>query len=378
MPAARLTLGVTGRALQCRWGRVLLSTDAVGGVWTYTLDLARGLSGCGAEVTLAVLGPPPGESQRAAVGPGVRVIETGLPLDWTAERPGDLAHAAGELAAVARAARAELVHLHTPALVDGTRYPAPVVASAHSCVATWWRAVRGGGLPDDFAWRRAAARRGLAAATLVIAPTRAFADALRAEYGDGWTCRVVQNGREAPDASVPGARSGVLTAGRLWDEGKNAALLDRVAARLAVAVEAAGPVSGPNGARADLPHLRLLGTLDEPALRSRMRRAAVFASPALYEPFGLSVLEAAQSGAALVLSDIPSLRELWDGAAMFLGPRDDGAWHAALSALLADPARSAALGERAAARSRRYSARAMIEGTLAAYAAPARAPAMAF
>ncbi len=31
--------------------------------------------------------------------------------------------------------------------------------------------------------------------------------------------------------------------------------------------------------------------------------------PARYEPFGLSVLEAALSGCALVLGDIPSLRE---------------------------------------------------------------------
>ena len=34
--------------------------------------------------------------------------------------------------------------------------------------------------------------------------------------------------------------------------------------------------------------------------------------PARYEPFGLSILEAALSGCALVLGDLPSLRELWD------------------------------------------------------------------
>jgi hypothetical protein len=38
------------------------------------------------------------------------------------------------------------------------------------------------------------------------------------------------------------------------------------------------------------------------------------------EPFGLAVLEAAQAGCPLVLSDLPGFRELWDGAALFRRP----------------------------------------------------------
>jgi glycosyltransferase involved in cell wall biosynthesis len=53
-----------------------------------------------------------------------------------------------------------------------------------------------------------------------------------------------------------------------------------------------------------------------------MEKAALFVSPALYEPFGLSVLEAAGRGNALALADIPTFRELWDGAALFFPPRD--------------------------------------------------------
>ena len=34
-----------------------------------------------------------------------------------------------------------------------------------------------------------------------------------------------------------------------------------------------------------------------------MQRAEVFVSPAVYEPFGLTVLEAAAAGCALVLAD---------------------------------------------------------------------------
>ena len=58
------------------------------------------------------------------------------------------------------------------------------------------------------------------------------------------------------------------------------------------------------------------------------RCAAIYALPARYEPFRLEVLEAAAPGCALVLGDIASLRELWDGAALFVAPDDDRALRA--------------------------------------------------
>ena len=64
-------------------GSVLLTTDAVGGVWTYSLDLARGLAEHGVRTTLAVIGPEPGPAQRAEVSQiGLTMIQTGFPLDW--------------------------------------------------------------------------------------------------------------------------------------------------------------------------------------------------------------------------------------------------------------------------------------------------------
>ncbi len=82
-----------------------------------------------------------------------------------------------------------------------------------------------------------------------------------------------------------------------------------------------------------------------------MGEAAIFAHPARYEPFGLAVLEAAMAGCALVLGDIPTLRELWDGAAVFVAPGRPDRLGEALAALAADEAGCRALGEaRAAAR----------------------------
>jgi glycogen synthase len=54
-------------------------------------------------------------------------------------------------------------------------------------------------------------------------------------------------------------------------------------------------------------------------------RASIYALPARYEPFGLSALEAALSGCALILGDIPSLREVWLEAAPYVSPDDESA-----------------------------------------------------
>ena len=76
--------------------------------------------------------------------------------------------------------------------------------------------------------------------------------------------------------------------------------------------------------------VRHLGHLPQSKLQAWFERAAIFAAPARYEPFGLSILEAALAGCALVLGDIPSLRENWNDAALFVPPEDSRTLEAAL------------------------------------------------
>ena len=343
--------------------RLLMTTDAVGGVWRYSVDLAAGLADHGVQTVLAVLGPSATPAQRAEAEavPGLRLVDTGLPLDWTATAPSELDRASERLAGLAALAGVGSVHLHAPALVGAARWPAPVVAVAHSCVETWWRAVRGGPMPDDFAWRSAATRAGLLAAQGVIAPTAAHARATEAAYGPV-PMEVVHNGSRACPVPARPRRPGVLTAGRLWDAGKAVDWLDRAAPGLGVPILAAGPTRSPEGSEARFDHLRLLGTLAPDALAAERAGATVFASMARYEPFGLAVLEAAQSGMALVLSDTPGFRELWDGAAIFVA--EEAGLLPALRQALATPGPWAAQAQE---RARRYTVEAMAAGTLAVH-----------
>lgn len=351
--------------------RVLMTVDAVGGVWNYAIDLANALGEHGVETLLALTGPPPEPAQRAAADacPGVSLVETGLGLDWLAPDRAAAAAAAARIAELAGDLGADVAHLNAPALA-AARFAMPTVAVTHSCLATWWATSGEGALPADFAWRDALTHAGLHAAARVIAPSRAHALATMRAHALPSCPAVVHNGRVPLVARASGDPvDSAFTAGRLWDRGKDLATLDAAAALLDATFEAAGPLAGPQGETIALGHLRCLGLIDTRALAARLAQRPVFASAARYEPFGLAVLEAAQAGCALVLADIPVFRELWAGAARFVAPGDAAGFSRAIAAHLADAARRARAGAAAQARARSYTARAMAAGTAAIYRA---------
>ena len=347
---------------------VAMTVDAVGGVWTYALDLARGLGRAGVGTTLVVCGPPPSEAQRRAAEavPGVGLVETDAPLDWTARDADGLVQAARAVAAVVRERKADLVHLNSPALAAFAEFDAPVLGVCHSCLATWWRAVKGGPPPADVDWRIEATAAGYAACRALVAPTRAFAGATAEIYRLAMP-HVIANGR-APVRVVRTLRDPfVLAAGRLWDEGKDIRTLDDAARDIEAPVVALGPLHGPDRKGVRFDRLRTPGALDPLGVATEMADAAVFVSTARYEPFGLAVLEAAQAGLPLVLSDIPTFRELWTGAAQFVTPGDAAGFAAAVNRLLASPEAGRQAGVAARRQAHRYDVAAMTERYLALY-----------
>lgn len=338
--------------------RVLLTTDAVGGVWQYSLDLAAALAEAGVETVLAQMGPPPDAGQRATANglAGVTFVETGLPLDWLSDGPAPVLAAGRAIGELARDQRVDLVQLNMPTLAAAMPPGVPVLAVTHGCVATWWQHARPGvPLDPGFHWHRALTRDGLHAADRVVAPSAGYARCVARAYRLGRVPAVVHNGRTPlVTPKGPPAQDSVLTVGRLWDSVKGAELLDRVAGTLSVPFHAAGAARGPHGETVRLDHLHLLGQLDGAALAQQLAARPIFVSAASFEPFGLAVLEAAAAGCALVLADIPVFRELWDGSALFVPPRDTAAYTQAIERLIGDLALRRTLGDTAADRARRY------------------------
>lgn len=337
--------------------RLLMTVDAVGGVWQYATELACALRAFGFETVLAVLGPPPAPEQRTAIKrcKGVKLVETGLPLDWL----GDAAstrRAAGELVALARREKVDLVHLNSPVLAAAQSWPVPVIGVAHGCLSTWWDAARPEQpLDPQFGWHREMMAQGLRACDRVIAPSASFAEVVRRVYALTALPIVVHNGRALPARvrACPGTNS-ALTAGRLWDEVKNLATLDAAAALIPFPFLAAGDATAPHGETRTAKHLHLLGQLDGNAFAARLEQRPVFVSAATFEPFGLAVLEAAGARCPLVLSDIPTFRELWDGAATFVDAHDAQGFARAVESILRDAEQRDRLGEAAHERALRY------------------------
>ncbi|HEV2777241.1 MAG TPA: glycosyltransferase family 4 protein, partial [Solirubrobacteraceae bacterium] len=273
-----------------------MTTDAVGGVWTYATELRAQLATAGVDVVLATLGPqapPDAESPYLACR-----------LEWEPE-PWEDVHAAGDwLLELAEDAGADLVHLNGFAH-GALRWPVPVVVAGHSCVLSWHAAVRGTPAGPEWERYRAAVAAGLRGADAVVAPTAAMAAALQRHYGLGQRPQVIPNGvspHAGPAITHRDREPLVLGAGRLWDEAKGLDALDAAAADMTWPVVVAGDAGGRQAS-----HARMPGTLPRDELRTLMGRAAIFAHPARYEPFGLVVLEAALAGCALVLGDIDSL-----------------------------------------------------------------------
>jgi glycosyltransferase involved in cell wall biosynthesis len=344
--------------------RILITTDAVGGVWVYSSTLAATLARRGAQIHLVTLGPSPRLHQLASLRglSNVRVECTDLALEWMDPGGADFERACDCLVRIARRIAPDLVHLngYREALAD---WRAPIVLAAHSCVWSWWQACHGG-QPAEALWHvyRANVAAGLAAADLWLAPTAAFRDRIHTLYAPAHRGQVIHNGTDVNGSRRP-KESFVLAAGRLWDEAKNARAVAAAAGVIGWPVRLVGFERDSNQA-----NVQWLGELPRDDLVSLMARAAIFAAPARYEPFGLCVLEAAACGCALVLADIASFRELWDGAALFVDPSDTRELVSALRRVSGNAALRTRLQEAARLRAQRYSAAAMADAYCRAYA----------
>lgn len=331
--------------------RVLMTADTVGGVWTYALELCEALAPRGVEVALATMGPLPSAEQCAHAQQldNVRLVTSQYKLEWMDDPWSDVDRAGRWLLDLARETNVDLVHLNGYSHA-ALAWKKPVVVVAHSCVYSWWRAVHGSRPPETWERYRAMVERGLDHADTIVAPTEAFLRLLSESYTFAAPRAVIANARRADlfRSSRPRTKEPfVLASGRLWDEAKNLRVLDEIASELTWPVLAAGDTRSPDGKQSEARHLRCLGPQTRAQLAALLERAPIFVHPARYEPFGLSVLEAAHARCALVLADIPTLRELWDGAAIFVDPRDAGAIRDALQTLIADASARRELGARA-------------------------------
>ena len=113
--------------------------------------------------------------------------------------------------------------------------------------------------------------------------------------------------------------------------------------------------------------VRLLGAVDDKTLASLYRGATLVLHTSRAEGFGLTCLEAMAAGAPIVATDIPSVRELVEDAAVLVPVDDADRLAGAIAELLDDPSRRAALAEAGRQRAAEFSWRRTSEAVVSAY-----------
>lgn len=346
-----------------RPARVLMTADTVGGVWTYALELIRAFEEHDVTVALATMGALLTPDQRHEVRrlANIEVYESRFKLEWMENPWADLSRASDWLLQLEQRTQPNVIHLNSY-VFGSLPWRARTVVVGHSCVLSWWEAVKGEPAPSEWDRYRLLVGHGLRSADAVVAPSFTMLAALDHHYGPLSTGEVIPNGRDAARFARGPKSHFILSAGRLWDEAKNVQALSGIAGELPWPVYVAGDevspaaeaTGGKRTAKAATPTaagqrrgLVRLGRLHPDELARWYAGASIYVLPARYEPFGLSVLEAALSGCALVLGDIPSLREIWEETAVYVPPDDPEALHMALVSLIEDPNRRIELAERA-------------------------------
>ncbi len=337
--------------------RILMTTSRDEASWVHCLELTSALGRCGIEVALATLGDPPAPEQleESLRLPNLQVFPSRFSEQWETCPWDEVERASQWLLQLERFVEPDLVHLHHP-IYGATLFRAPKLVSGTTCPLCLWRALHVEDGSDRWLEYRAAVERGVSGADMLVTPTTATLVDLTSHLGPPRMARVIPDGR-SPRQVAPGTKEEiVLSRARPGDRVVNVEALDDLARGLPWQVVVAGDDEAAESGepRAAAPAksgaLRWLPGLRREQRLGWLGRASVFALPSRHAPSGLPVLEAALAGCALVLGDIPSLRETWEGAALFVDPDSAKDLRRGLELLIGEPKGLHGLARRARSR----------------------------
>ena len=360
--------------------RVLVTADTFSGVWTYARELVTGLVTQGAQVTLVSFGeiPLPDQTSWMQSLHGLEYHPTAFRLDWMQEGEQDF-HAAEEyLCEIVRDTRPDILHLNQLSF-GALPVATPRLVTAHGDVITWWLTIHGREPARSpwLEWYRKTVVAGMKRAGAVVTTTNWMSAMLRLAYDGEFESHIISPGRN-PIYFNPFVtkEESVLAIGRLWDTGKQVALLTQHTHGLPVCIVGAdNPIPAPAlPIRADVRvstgahEISVKGAQTESQLRNLYSKSTVFAATSRYEPTGLASIEAAFSRCAIVANDTPVYRELWGDAALYFERNDGESLAEVLAQLDQDREMVRLYGTRAYNRAReRFTARRMVDEYLQLY-----------
>lgn len=290
--------------------KILMTTDTVGGVWHYAMDLISCLPARQAEVVLVAMGPEPDRGQQDQLDKlNVKFYHRPYKLEWMNNPWEDVEMANQWIKDICRQEKPDLLHFNSYPQA-ALKWDVPVILVAHSCVVSWWKAVKNEPLPKLYSRYFDTVKKAFLSADIVVSPTYAMLTTYQQIYGDFKNPTVIYNGFQTPDSTAPTDKQPIIfSMGRLWDEAKNIKLITQAAGEINGKIYIAGKQHHTD----DTPYENIifLGQLDRQEVFKWLKKSSIYLLPVKYEPFGLSFLEASAFRCALVGGDIPTLRELW-------------------------------------------------------------------
>lgn len=329
-----------------------MTADTVGGVWTYALELCRALQKFDIQVHMATMGKKLNSSQWRAAEEisNLQIIESDYDLEWM-DDPWDEVDEAGQwLLEWEHQIQPDLIHLNNYAH-GNLPWNAPVLIVGHSCVLSWWQSVKGKEAPEEWGYYAERVEAGLQQADYIVGVSCYLLDQLNKIYGPFSKFRFIYNARDAEYFYSATKENLIFSMGRLWDEAKNIRALYEISGQLSWPVY----VAGSGNDKADAQNVTFLNQLAQPEVAEWLSKTSIYVMPARYEPFGLSILEAALSGCALVLGDIVTLKEIWGNAALYADPENPDDLYDRIESLIQHPSRRNQMAKKARERARYYS-----------------------
>jgi glycosyltransferase involved in cell wall biosynthesis len=316
--------------------KILMTADSLGGIWTYACELAKCLDQYGIEVHLACMGKLLSADQLLLVKDikNLSIHSSSYKLEWMKDPWEDIEKAGNWLLELEKYIQPDIIHLNN--YVHGNlNWHAPVVMVAHSCVFTWWKSVKGENPPEDWNFYFKKVKEGLQTADLVVGVSQHYLNEIIDTYGPLKLFRVIHNGLNPDDYFIQEKKAMIFGMGRVWDEGKNLKMLSLISEKMEWPVYIAGSLSLPDNEAQNSNEI-FLGQLNPNQIKYCLSEASIYVLPAKYEPFGLSALEAALSGCALVLAKIPTLHEIWGDAAVYFDVQNSEELELAVNTLIED------------------------------------------
>jgi glycogen(starch) synthase len=315
---------------------VLITTDTLSGVWSYTRELVTGLVAEGIRVTLVSFGeiPVPSQTKWMENLKGLEYRPTAFGLDWMQEAEQDYKDSCTYLAALVKERNPDLLHFNHPCY-GSLNVKTHRVVVAHGDLINWWKAVHGRE-PKETQWLRRYCQRiseGLVEADAIVAPSVWMMDSLRDTYivsrsisSLSKRSAVAYHGRNPVMFNPYGKKDGsALALGRAFDPASQLGLLTQHNHSVPISIVA-------SAASTPMPHLpirtdvkfadektaiSMKGQQTEDQMRALYSRSSIYVATARYDPFGTAGIEAALSRCAILANDTPLFREMWGESAVF-------------------------------------------------------------